>query len=67
MRTTSSFATLIFVAILAIGGGLAFLTYNPTAPATSICIGVIAFVIALIAFLALGSPSVGQGSDPAPG
>jgi regulator of protease activity HflC (stomatin/prohibitin superfamily) len=47
MRTTSSFASMIFVAILAVGGGLAFAAYRPAAPATSICIGIVAFLIAI--------------------
>jgi regulator of protease activity HflC (stomatin/prohibitin superfamily) len=53
MRANSSFATLIFVVILGIGGGLAFFTYSPTAHTESICIGVVAFAIALIASLAI--------------
>jgi regulator of protease activity HflC (stomatin/prohibitin superfamily) len=53
MRTTSSFATLIFVIICAIGGGVAYATYRPTAPAESFCIGGIAFLIAVIACLAI--------------
>ena len=53
MRSTSSFASLIFIAILGLGGGLAYVTYHPTAPAVSIGIGVIAFVLAIIAFLAI--------------
>jgi regulator of protease activity HflC (stomatin/prohibitin superfamily) len=53
MRTASSFAILVFFVILAIGGGLAFATYNAAAPAGSICIGGIAFVIALGASLSI--------------
>ena len=53
MRANSSFATLIFVVILGIGGGLAFFTYSPAAHTESIGIGVIAFVIAVIASLAI--------------
>ncbi|HEX4055122.1 MAG TPA: SPFH domain-containing protein [Tepidisphaeraceae bacterium] len=53
MRTTSSFASLIFIVILGIGGGLAYATYSVTARTESICIGVIAFVIAVIASLAI--------------
>jgi regulator of protease activity HflC (stomatin/prohibitin superfamily) len=47
MRTTSSFASMIFVAILAVGGGIAFAAYRTTAPATSICIGIVTFLIAI--------------------
>jgi regulator of protease activity HflC (stomatin/prohibitin superfamily) len=53
MRTTSSFAALIFFVILAIGGGLAFATYTPTAHTESAWTGGIAFVIALVASLAI--------------
>ena len=53
MRTTSSFATLIFVVICGIGGGIAFATYTPAARTESICIGGITFVIAVIASLAI--------------
>jgi regulator of protease activity HflC (stomatin/prohibitin superfamily) len=53
MRTTSSFATLSFIVILAIGGGIAFATYSPTAYKESLCIGGGAFVIALTISLAI--------------
>ena len=53
MRTASSFAILVFIVILGIGGGLAFATYHATAPTVSICIGGIAFVIALITCLSI--------------
>jgi regulator of protease activity HflC (stomatin/prohibitin superfamily) len=53
MKTASSFAALIFVVILGLGGGLAFAAYSPTAYTASICIGVIAFVIAVVAALAI--------------
>jgi regulator of protease activity HflC (stomatin/prohibitin superfamily) len=53
MRTTSYFATLCFIVILAIGGGIAFATYSPTAYKESLCIGGGAFVIALITSLAI--------------
>ena len=53
MRTTSSFATLVFFVILGIGGGLAYAAYSPTAHTTSIYIAVGAFVAALIASLAI--------------
>jgi regulator of protease activity HflC (stomatin/prohibitin superfamily) len=49
MRKSSSFAALIFVVILAIGGGLAFAVYS----SASIWIGVITFVIALVVALAI--------------
>jgi regulator of protease activity HflC (stomatin/prohibitin superfamily) len=49
MRKSSSFAALIFVVILAIGGGLAFAVYS----SVSIWIGVITFVIALVVALAI--------------
>lgn len=53
MKTTSSFASLIFMAILAIGAGLAYVAYRPDAPAASIWIGVLAFAIALVALLSI--------------
>ena len=53
MRATSSFATLIFVVILAIGGAISFTTFSPTAHTASICIGGIAFLLAVIASLAI--------------
>jgi hypothetical protein len=53
MRTTSSFATLVFFVILGIGGGLAFAAYSPAAHTASLCIGIGAFVVALIASLAI--------------
>jgi len=53
MRATSSFATVIFVVILGIGAGLAYATYSPTAHTESICIAGIAFLIAVIASLAI--------------
>ena len=48
MRKSSSFAVLIFVVILGIGGGLAFAMYGGAANMGSAVIGVIAFVIALV-------------------
>src|SRR5271168_3356934 len=48
MRTPSPFAALIFVVILAMGGGLAFAGYSAAAPEKSIIIGIIAFVIAVV-------------------
>ncbi len=53
MRSTSSFAALIFIAILGIGGGLAFATYSATASMASVWIGVIGFGIALVVSLAI--------------
>jgi regulator of protease activity HflC (stomatin/prohibitin superfamily) len=53
IRTTSSFASLIFIVILGIGGGLAYATFSASARTESISIGVIAFVIAVIASLAI--------------
>ena len=52
MRRSSSFAALIFIVILGIGGGLAFAVYRVTANMASVWIGVIAFVIALVVSLA---------------
>ena len=49
MRTPSPFAALIFVVILAIGGGLAFAAYSAASPEKSICIGIVAFLIAVVA------------------
>jgi regulator of protease activity HflC (stomatin/prohibitin superfamily) len=53
MRTTSSFAALIFVVILAIGGAIAFATYHPAAPTASICVGGITLLIAIISSLSI--------------
>jgi regulator of protease activity HflC (stomatin/prohibitin superfamily) len=53
MRTTSSFAGLIFFVIIAIGGGLAYAAYKPAAPTASICVGGLAFAIAVVAALAI--------------
>jgi len=53
MRTNSSFATLIFVVIVGIGGGLAFAMYRPEAYLVSAWIGVIAFAVAVITSLAI--------------
>jgi regulator of protease activity HflC (stomatin/prohibitin superfamily) len=53
MRTTSSFATLIFFIILVIGGGVGYAVYSPTAYTASGWIVGIAFVIALVASLAI--------------
>jgi len=53
MRTTSSFATLIFIVILGIGGGLAILANTATAHTASICIAASAFLIALISSLSI--------------
>src|SRR5580698_2435181 len=48
MRTPSPFASLIFIVILAIGGGLAFAAYSAVAPERSMGIGIAAFVIAVV-------------------
>jgi regulator of protease activity HflC (stomatin/prohibitin superfamily) len=53
MRKSSSFAALIFIVILGIGGGLAFAMYRVTANMESVWIGVIAFVIALFVSLSI--------------
>jgi regulator of protease activity HflC (stomatin/prohibitin superfamily) len=55
MRTnrTNPLSALIFVLILGVGGGLAYATYRPGAPTSGICIGIAAFVVAVIAFLAI--------------
>ena len=43
-----SFAMLIFVAILGVGGVLAYARFKVGAPAEAVGIGVIAFVVALV-------------------
>lgn len=53
MRTSSSFATLVFIAILAIGGGLAFAVYGVTPNAGSEWIVAITFVLAIAVSLAI--------------
>lgn len=53
MRKSNSFAGLIFIVILGIGGGIAFAVYNATANVASVWIGIIAFVIALIVSLSI--------------
>jgi regulator of protease activity HflC (stomatin/prohibitin superfamily) len=56
MRSASSFAVLIFFVIIGIGAILAYAAYKPTAsnlPTASICIAGIAFVVAVIASLAI--------------
>jgi hypothetical protein len=53
MRTTSSFAALIFIVILGIGGGLAFAAYSATYHAAGLGIGVVAFVTAVVVALAI--------------
>jgi regulator of protease activity HflC (stomatin/prohibitin superfamily) len=53
MRKTSSFSALLFIVIIAIGGGLTLATYRATANAQSAWIGIIAFVIALVVSLAI--------------
>ncbi len=55
MRNSSSFATLIFIVILAIGEGLAYSLKNamPEIKTVWIWVGIIAFVVALIVSLAI--------------
>ena len=53
MRKSSSFAALIFIVILGIGGGLAFAVYSVTENPASAGIGVLAFVVALVVSLAI--------------
>jgi regulator of protease activity HflC (stomatin/prohibitin superfamily) len=53
MRSTSSFAFLIFIIIVAIGGGVAFATNTPDSHTLSICIGGLAFLIAVVACLSI--------------
>jgi regulator of protease activity HflC (stomatin/prohibitin superfamily) len=53
MRKSSSFASLIFIVILGIGGGLAYAMYRVSANVESAWIAVIAFVIALVVSLAI--------------
>ena len=53
MRSTSSFTLMIFVAIVAVGGGLAFAAYRVAQPGASICIGIVAFLIAISVFTSI--------------
>jgi regulator of protease activity HflC (stomatin/prohibitin superfamily) len=53
MRTNNSFSTLVFIVIVAIGGGLAYAIYTPMAHTGSICVAIATFVIAVIASLAI--------------
>ena len=53
MRKSSSFAVLIFIVILGIGGGLAYAMYSAMANLESVWIGVIALAIALFVSLAI--------------
>ena len=53
MGKRSSFAALIFILILGIGGGLTYAMYSVTANAVSAWIAIIAFFIALFASLAI--------------
>jgi regulator of protease activity HflC (stomatin/prohibitin superfamily) len=53
MRMASSFATLVFVVIVVIGGGIAYALYRPAMPMLSYCIGGGAFALALIASLSI--------------
>jgi regulator of protease activity HflC (stomatin/prohibitin superfamily) len=53
MRSTSSFATLVFLVICGIGGGLAFAVRSPTSPAPSLVIGGLSFALAVVACLSI--------------
>ncbi len=53
MRKSNSFASLVFIVILGIGVGLAFVMYKNTASKDSIWIGVIAFVLAILVSIAI--------------
>jgi regulator of protease activity HflC (stomatin/prohibitin superfamily) len=53
MKNSSSFSALVFFIILGIGGGLVYLTYSPTDRTASTLIGVSAFLIAIIASMAI--------------
>ena len=53
MKSNNSFAILVFFVILGIGGGVAFAAYNPAARTESVCIAIIALVIATICALAV--------------
>jgi regulator of protease activity HflC (stomatin/prohibitin superfamily) len=48
MRTASSFSALIFIIILGIGAGLAYIAFKPADYAVRICIAGAAFIIAVI-------------------
>jgi regulator of protease activity HflC (stomatin/prohibitin superfamily) len=53
MRMASSFATLVFVVIVVVGGGIAYGFYRPAMPMISSCIGAGAFAIAVVASLSI--------------
>jgi len=53
MSKSNSFASLVFVVILAIGIGLALVVYRSTASLGSVWIGVIAFILAIFVSLAI--------------
>jgi hypothetical protein len=53
MRQSSSFPALVFIIILGIGAGLAFVMYRVTGNIESAWIGAIAFVIALVVCLSI--------------
>jgi regulator of protease activity HflC (stomatin/prohibitin superfamily) len=53
MRKSNSFASLVFIVILGIGVGSAFVMYKNTASKDSIWIGVIAFVLAVLVSIAI--------------
>jgi len=52
MKTRSSLSSLIFVIIIVVGGGIATMTFSPTAPVVSICIWSITFVVCILISLA---------------
>jgi regulator of protease activity HflC (stomatin/prohibitin superfamily) len=53
MRKSNSFASLVFIVILGIGVGSAFVMYKNTASKDSIWIGVFAFVLAILVSVAI--------------
>jgi len=58
MRKSSSFAALIFIIILAVGGGIAIAIYSPTANFQSTLIAIVTFIIAL--FISLSTKVANQ-------
>ncbi len=53
MRSNNSFASLIFVIILLVGGGIAFATNTPTEHTVSFIVGGASFLIAVVACLSI--------------
>jgi len=53
MRSNSSFSTLIFIIILGVGAGLAFIVNGIVGNFAAGCIGVLAFIVAIIASCAI--------------